>query len=86
MPATATRPKRRRRPARVPTPVSRSDLHAAVDRLPEGCSLEQAMYDLCIWAKIQQGEADVAAGRFYTQVQVEAHVKRWSRAWQRRGK
>lgn len=53
----------------------------ALDRLPEGASLDEITEELRIMASIRRGRADIAAGRSKSQEEVEKQVESWATAW-----
>jgi predicted transcriptional regulator len=65
------------------TTMDRKKLLKVVKTLPEDCSLEEAVYRIQLWASIEAAEADIAAGRVYTQAEVERRLRA---KWQRRRK
>ena len=65
-------------------PVSMTDKQAVLDaleRLPEGASLEEITEELRIMASIRRGRADIAAGRSKSHEEVERLVESWATAW-----
>ena len=53
------------------TPTTDKQLaRAALDRMPETATLEEMSEELAILAAIQQGEADIAAGRVVSHEEV----------------
>lgn len=53
----------------------------ALERLPERVSLDEITEELRIMAAIRRGRADIAAGRFKSQSEVEQMVESWATAW-----
>jgi len=53
----------------------------ALERLPEGASLEEITEELHIMAAIRRGRADIAAGRYKSHEEVERMVESWATAW-----
>ena len=53
----------------------------ALDRLPEGASLEEITEELRLMAAIRRGRADIAAGRSKSHEEVEQLVESWATAW-----
>ena len=53
----------------------------ALDRLPEGVSLDEITAELKIMASIRRGRADIAAGRSKSHEEVEKQVESWATAW-----
>ena len=50
----------------------------ALNRLPEGASLDEITEELRIMAAIRRGRADVAAGRTKTHDEAERLVESWA--------
>jgi len=53
----------------------------ALERLPEGASLEEITEELRIMASIRRGRADISAGRSKSHEEVERLVESWAIAW-----
>ena len=53
----------------------------ALDRLPEGASLDEITEELRIMAAIRRGRTDIAAGRSQNHDKVEQLVESWATAW-----
>ena len=53
----------------------------ALERLPEGASLEEIAEELRIMAAIRRGRADVAAGRAKAHDDVEKMIESWATTW-----
>lgn len=53
----------------------------ALDRLPEGATLDEITAELQIMAAIRRGRADIAAGRTKAHDEVEKMVESWASAW-----
>ena len=53
----------------------------ALDRLPEGASLDEITEELHIMAAIRRGRNDVAAGRAKTHEETEQLVESWATTW-----
>ena len=53
----------------------------ALDRLPEGASLDEITEELHIMAAVRRGRADIAAGRTKTHEEAEQLVESWATAW-----
>ena len=53
----------------------------ALDRLPEGASLEEITEELHIMASIRRGRADIKAGRCTSHKEVEERAESWATAW-----
>lgn len=47
-----------------------------LDRLPDDCSLEEVLYHLYVIRAVEEGRADVAAGRTLSQEEVEKEMRR----------
>ena len=48
---------------------------AVLDRLPDDCSLEEVLYHLYVVQAVENGRADVEAGRTLTHEQVERELR-----------
>jgi len=48
-----------------------------LENLPEDASLEDIQYHLYVRQKIEQGLADVAAGRIISHAEVERRLSKW---------
>ncbi len=60
------------------TPTTDKQLvREALDRMPETATLEEVIEELAILAAIQQGEADIAAGRVVTHEEVVRRSAEW---------
>jgi predicted transcriptional regulator len=53
----------------------------ALERLPEGASLDEITEELRIMAAIRRGRKDIAAGRTKTHQEVEQLVESWATSW-----
>jgi predicted transcriptional regulator len=53
----------------------------ALERLPEGATLEEITEKLRIMASIRRGRADIAAGRSKSHEEVERLIESWATAW-----
>jgi predicted transcriptional regulator len=53
----------------------------ALERLPEGASLEEITAELQIMAAVRRGRADIASGRSKSHEEVEGMVESWATAW-----
>jgi predicted transcriptional regulator len=53
----------------------------ALQRLPEGATLEEISEELRIMASVRRGRADVAAGRTKTHKEAEKLLESWATAW-----
>ena len=60
------------------TPTTDKQLaRAALDQMPETATLEEMSEELAILAAIQQGEADIAAGRVVSHEEVIRRSAEW---------
>jgi predicted transcriptional regulator len=48
-----------------------------LDQLPDDVTLEQIEYEIFIRRKVEQGDADVAAGRVLTMDEMQVRFARW---------
>ena len=55
----------------------KSEAAQLLAQLPEDSTLEDIQYHLYVLEKIKHGQADVAAGKVYTQNEVEAKLNKW---------
>ena len=53
----------------------------AIQRLPEGATLEEISEELRIMASVRRGRADIAAGRSKTHEEAEKLLESWATAW-----
>jgi predicted transcriptional regulator len=53
----------------------------ALQRLPEGASLEKITEELRVMASIRRGRTDIAAGRTKTHEEAEHLIESWATAW-----
>ena len=53
----------------------------AIQRLPEGASLEEIAEELRIMAAVRRGRADIADGRSKAHEDVERSFESWASAW-----
>ena len=53
----------------------------ALERLPEGASLQEITEELHIMAAIRRGRADIVDGRSKSHDEVEQLVESWATAW-----
>jgi predicted transcriptional regulator len=53
----------------------------ALQRLPEGATLEEISEELRIMASVRRGRADIAAGRTKTHEEAEKLLESWATAW-----
>jgi len=56
----------------------------ALQRLPEGATLEEISEELRNMASIRRGRADIAAGRTKTHEEAEKLLESWATAWNSR--
>jgi len=57
---------------------AKQTIRALLDRLPDDCSIDDVLYHLFVMHAIEQGRADVAAGRVLSQRDVEQELrKKW---------
>lgn len=61
--------------AAVLTP--KQEVEKLLDRLPEDSTLEDIQYHLYVLEKIRHGQADINAGRSYTQEEARQRLRRW---------
>jgi len=61
--------------------TDKQEVIAALDAMPENVSLDEIIEELGIIAAIRRGRADIAAGRFKTQKEVERLVESWATNW-----
>lgn len=57
----------------------------ALQRLPEGVTLDEITEELRIMAAIRQGRNDIVAGRAKSHEEVEQLFESWATAWTSRG-
>jgi len=53
----------------------------ALERLPEGVSLEEIAGELQIMAAVRRGRSDIVAGRSKGHEEVEQLVESWATSW-----
>jgi predicted transcriptional regulator len=53
----------------------------ALQRLPEGVTLDEISEELRIMASVPRGRADIAAGRTKTHAEAEKLLESWATAW-----
>ncbi len=56
--------------------TAKETARSVLDRLPEDCSLDDALYHLYVAQAVQQGRADADAGRTIPHDEVEAELRR----------
>lgn len=59
------------------TLIPKQEVEKLLDQLPEDSTLEDIQYHLYVLEKISRGQADVAAGRSYTQEEAKQRLRRW---------
>jgi predicted transcriptional regulator len=52
-----------------------------IQALPDDCTLEDIEYELEVRKKVEQGLADIEAGRTYTQDEVERRMAEWLQSY-----
>jgi len=57
--------------------TAKQEVEQLLEHLPDDSTLEDIQYHLYVLEKIRHGQADVAAGRTYTQEEVRARMQRW---------
>mgnify|MGYP001053773029 CR=1 FL=1 len=55
--------------------TTKQRVRAALERLPDDCSLDDVLYHLYVLRAIEQGRADVQAGRTLAHEQVERELR-----------
>jgi len=55
--------------------TTKQQVRAALESLPDDCSLDDVLYHLYVLRAIEQGRADVQAGRSLTHEQVERELR-----------
>jgi len=58
-------------------PYTKAEIIAALQKLPEDATLDDAMESLYIMAKVEIAEAQFAAGEVFTQEEVEREMAEW---------
>ena len=57
---------------------TKDTVRALLERLPDGCTLDDVLYHLYVVQAVEQGRADVVAGRTIAHDQVAAELrKKW---------
>ncbi len=51
-------------------------IRALLDRLPDDCTIEDVLYHLYVLQEVEQGRADIAAGRTVPHAQVADELRR----------
>ena len=59
----------------------KQEVKDALSAMPESASLDEIIEELRIIAAVRRGRADIAAGRFKTQKEVERLVESWATDW-----
>ncbi|MBS7458583.1 hypothetical protein [Coralloluteibacterium stylophorae] len=57
--------------------TAKQDVEQLLGHLPDDSTLEDIQYHLYVLEKVRRGQADVAAGRTYTDEDVRARMQRW---------
>jgi predicted transcriptional regulator len=57
--------------------TAKEQVHEILEMLPEDASLEDIQYHIYVRQKIQQGLADVAAGRVVSHEEVQRRLAKW---------
>ncbi len=57
--------------------TAKDQVHKLLEILPDDSSLEDIQYHIYVRQKIEQGLADVDAGRVLPQADVERHLAKW---------
>lgn len=57
--------------------LTKTKLHQAIDTLPENMTIDQAIEELILLDKIEQGINDVDKGNVYTTDEVKNKLKKW---------
>jgi predicted transcriptional regulator len=55
----------------------KEDLRRLIDELPEDVTWDEVQYRLYVREQIEQGEADLAAGRVVDEAQAEERLAKW---------
>ncbi|MBX9675609.1 MAG: hypothetical protein K2V71_03290 [Methylotenera sp.] len=55
----------------------KSEAVQLLQQLPENSTLEDIQYHLYVLEKIKHGQADAAAGKVYSQNEVQAKLSKW---------
>ena len=57
--------------------TAKAEVAAMLRNLPDDCTFEDIRYNIGLLQRMQEAEDDIAAGRIYTQEEVEARFGRW---------
>ena len=57
--------------------TAKQEVRLLLEKLPENCSLEDIQYHLYVRQKIEQGLADVEAGRVMSHEEVQQRLAKW---------
>ncbi len=60
------------------TANAKQDVEHLLKQLSDDTTLEDIQYHVYVLEKIQQGRADITAGRLYTTEEVRQRVSRWA--------
>ena len=55
---------------------TKDTIRALLDRLPDNCTIEDVLYHLYVLQEVEQGRADIAAGRTVPHAQVADELRR----------
>ena len=55
--------------------TTKQQVQAALEHLPDDCSLDDVLYHLYVLRAVEVGRADIAAGRTLTNAQVEREMR-----------
>ena len=58
-------------------PYTKAEIIASLQKLPEDATVDDAMECLYVLAKIEIAEAQIDAGEFFTQEQIEREMAEW---------
>jgi predicted transcriptional regulator len=64
--------------------TTKDAVRALLDRLPEGCSLDDVQYHLCVLQALARGEADIAEGRTVPHLRARSRQQGICRRWRAR--
>ena len=57
--------------------TAKQEVEQLLRHLPDDATLEDIQYHVYVLEKVQQGRADIAAGRRYTSEEARQRVSRW---------
>ena len=57
--------------------ITKTKLHQAIDTLPENMTIDQAIEELILLDKIEQGINDADKGNVYTTEEVKNKLNKW---------